>query len=481
MQRHVVAQRPGYLATLEARGLTYNVSFTPDGRREEYFREGVFYNQSAQQETRLVTATEELFRMFGIATEYVLDRCPQRSAVLGLGYSDPETCTPASCLMSRMKIPAYMHHAIIRSWENDIIPEEGETSVFNDFQPIIYGRFDLRWDGVSDPQMYEYNADTPTLLPETAIAMSDWLLGVDWSHYAAFAPDQYNYLHEALKDSWRYKLDLLRKYRPRLGQKPLIHVLYHQIKATAEHRALGINPSAEDHMNAEYMAEVIRQAMGYEGVDAQLVVVMPIQDVHHNIGDDNFYDPQDRRIRVAFKLEPWEWMWSDPFGKAAARSITAPDNDGTVWIEPPYKGLWSNKCMLAVLWEIFKDDPERAKYLIPTWFEGEQPADLRDYVIKPVMGREGANITLVRDGQVVVNTGGTYTADGYIVQSLCEAPTADTPDGPVHYVTGVFTVLNEAAAICVRESDAGPIVVGDSYFVATTTGFTPHILEEVKA
>ena len=36
------------------------------------------------------------------------------------------------------------------------------------------GRFDLAWDGVNDPKMLEYNADTPSILLESGPIQKEW-------------------------------------------------------------------------------------------------------------------------------------------------------------------------------------------------------------------------------------------------------------------------------------------------------------------
>lgn len=38
---------------------------------------------------------------------------------------------------------------------------------------------------------------------------------------------------------------------------------------------------------------------------------------------------------------------------------------GTIWFEAPYKLLWSNKAIFAILWDLFRDDP-RSPWLLPT-------------------------------------------------------------------------------------------------------------------
>ena len=40
----------------------------------------------------------------------------------------------------------------------------------------------------------------------------------------------------------------------------------------------------------------------------------------------------------------------------------------TLWIEPIWKMMWSNKGILPVLWRLFPDHPN----LLPAYFEGEE-------------------------------------------------------------------------------------------------------------
>lgn len=95
---------------------------------------------------------------------------------------------------------------------------------------------------------------------------------------------------------------------------------------------------------------------------------------------------------------------------------------GTVWIEAPYKMLWSNKGLFAVLWQLFQDDP-RSKWLLPTYFEKEAPASLTRYARKPLLAREGADVTLHLDGKVLDATPrGQYGKEGYVVQELAVLP-----------------------------------------------------------
>ena len=61
-------------------------------------------------------------------------------------------------------------------------------------------------------------------------------------------------------------------------------------------------------------------------------------------------------MRSVFKLYPWEWMVHEEFADAALARMG--DEQGqTVWIEPIWKMMWSNKGILPVLWRLYPDHP----------------------------------------------------------------------------------------------------------------------------
>src|SRR6185503_529084 len=121
-----------------------------------------------------------------------------------------------------------------------------------------------------------------------------------------------------------------------------------------------------------------------------------------------FVDLDDRPISTIFKLYPWEWMLAEPFGANALTTLPpasplreyGPRKDrrmwgSTLWIEPIWKMMWSNKALLAILWEL---NPGH-ELLLPAYLDG--PRDLTSYVRKPLLGREGQGIAVIRDGKVV--------------------------------------------------------------------------------
>ena len=152
-----------------------------------------------------------------------------------------------------------------------------------------------------------------------------------------------------------------------------------------------------------------------------------------------------------------------------------PAKHGTVWIEPPYKaGLLGNKAILPVLWKLFGDDPERSRYLLPSYFAGSSgAASLTSYAKKPVWGREGGSVTLVGDGQVITENPSEYGADGlFVVQELCELPSYDGLEGTVHPVIGAWLIDGEPAGMGIREGlGTDGLVIKDNSF------FVPHTVE----
>jgi glutathionylspermidine synthase len=175
--------------------------------------------------------------------------------------------------------------------------------------------------------------------------------------------------------------------------------------------------------------------------------------------DGHIVDANGERVRTIFKLYPWEWLHELPaaeliFDTAAEGAIT--------WIEPPYKMLWSNKGVLPILWELFPDHP----LLLPAYFGDAH--GMTDYVRKPMLSREGANITIVRHGAEVLEYDGPYGEEGFVCQAYVDIPTFATTDGEATPCLGAWVVDGAPAGLAVRES-YGPIT-------DNLSRFTPHVV-----
>ncbi|MBW5485102.1 glutathionylspermidine synthase family protein [Streptomyces bambusae] len=295
-------------------------------------------------------------------------------------------------------------------------------------QPSLYARFDLCYDGTGPAKLLEYNADTPTSLVEAA--SPQWF----WMEERFPGADQWNSLHERLVDAWRRQAELLPP-----GPVHFAH---------SEADELG-----EDLMTVAYLQETADQA----GLETEALAV-------ESIGWDRlsgrFVDERLRFIRSCFKLYPWEWLVSDEFGPQVLGTIDLGGGSGsTCWIEPAWKMLLSNKALLAILWELFPDHPN----LLPAYLDGPRElARTTGYAAKPLLGREGAGVTLHEVG------GEPYAAaegaDPVCFQALAPLPDFDGN----RVVLGAWVVEDESAGLGIRES-SGPVT--DEY-----ARFLPHVI-----
>ena len=179
----------------------------------------------------------------------------------------------------------------------------------------------------------------------------------------------------------------------------------------------------------------------------------------HEIGFSNdqqqsFVDLDEHPMFSIFKLYPWEAMLNEEFGPPALDTYTA-----VRWIEPIWKMLLSNKGILPILWQLY---PNHELLLESHFFVPDgtaPPGTLKDYVRKPLLSREGANITLIRDNAAVVSTEGPYLGR-QIVQAL--APPAIFNNR--HPVLGLWMIDQDCCGMGVRESFS-PITGNLSSFV----------------
>jgi glutathionylspermidine synthase len=291
--------------------------------------------------------------------------------------------------------------------------------------PSLYARFDLVYDGTGPAKMLEYNADTPTSLVEAA--SPQWF----WMEERFPGADQWNSLHERLVDAWK-------RQAPLLPPGP-VHF------AHSETDELG-----EDLMTVAYLRETAEQA----GLATEALSV-------ERIGWDRlsrrFVDEKLRFIRSCFKLYPWEWLVTDRFGKHVLSTLDNGGGSGTTcWIEPAWKMLLSNKALLAILWELHPGHPN----LLPAYLDGPRElATTTGWAAKPLLGREGAGVTLHEPGDDPA-----VRDEPCCYQGLAPLPDFDGN----RTLLGAWVVEDEAAGLGIRES-AGAIT--DEY-----ARFLPHVI-----
>jgi glutathionylspermidine synthase len=131
--------------------------------------------------------------------------------------------------------------------------------------------------------------------------------------------------------------------------------------------------------------------------------------------------------------------------------------DKTQWMEPIWKMMFSNKGLLAILWEMYPGN----ELLLPAYLDG--PREMKDYVRKPLLGREGANVQVIRQGEKEQSYG-RYGEEGWVYQALAPIPCMDG-----HYpVLGSWMIADlGAAGMGIRESD--------TIITTNRSRFVPHL------
>ncbi|MDW4904815.1 glutathionylspermidine synthase family protein [Streptomyces sp. ADMS] len=396
MRRRTIEPRPGWQQTVEEQGLIYPLTRHPDDTLRPYWDESAYYVFSLPEVESLEEVVEELHGMCLAAADHIVTA----NRFADLGITDPRIVA-----------------AVAEAWHR-------RTEL-----PSVYGRFDLRYDGVTGPaKLLEYNADTPTSLVEAA--SPQWF----WMEDRFPGADQWNSLHERLVAAWQKQAALLPPGSP-----------LHFAHSAADE--LG-----EDLMTVAYLKETAEQA----GLDTDWLAM---EEIGWDPLSGRFVDNQLRFMRACFKLYPWEWLTTDQFSGHVLDTL---DNGGgtgtTLWIEPAWKMLLSNKALLAILWELYPDHPN----LLPSYLDGPRElAHTTGYVAKPLLGREGAGVT--------IHEPGTALAPPDVEDPCCYQELAPLPDFDGNRVVlGAWVVQDESAGLGIRES-SGPVTDGYARFL-------PHVI-----
>ncbi len=323
-----------------------------------------------------------------------------------LSQADVAVLEAATLALHEMSLRAAAHAVAHDLGDFLGIPEPAWRAVKASWRrgdPSLYGRMDLRWDGVSPPQLLEYNADTPTALYEAAVLQWDWL------EQTRPAADQFNSLHEALIAAWGG-----------VAQGAPVHFT-----------------CLETHLEDRITTESVRDTAPQAGV---LTGFINLPDIGWD--GQGFVDFANRPIRRAFKLYPTEWMFREEFGPRI-------EDADTRWIEPPWRLILSSKAILALLWQLNPGHPN----LLPAAREKGRIGGPE--IAKPLFGREGANISAPG-----FETPGPFAKDGRVYQAWRELPCV----GGMYPVFGTWVVDGRACGLGIRE-DTTPITRDTSCFV----------------
>ena len=387
MERLSLVPRPDWQARAEAVGFTWH-----HDSGERYWDESAAYALSLTEvEEGLEAPTAELHQM-------CLDLVDEASG--------------SERMMELLEIPEASRDYVADSWKRG--------------EPSLYGRFDFAWDGTGPAKLYEYNADTPTSVFETAVFQWLWLEDGIASGTLPPDADQFNSLYEKLVD----------RFKAIFPEGGFVH--------------FSSDPEfVEDRQTVRFLEDLARQA----GLDPKFVA---IDQIGLN-ADGRFVDDENWLIGAMFKLYPWEQMLRDDYAEPL------PKAEVTV-LEPAWKALLSNKGLLPLLWERHAGHPN----LLASFFESDPAhATLGEaYVRKPLFSREGANISIVEGAAREEGLDAGYGAGSHIRQALHAPPRFDGQ----HVIVGSWLVGDEPAGIALRE-DTGRIT-------RNTSRFVPHFIRD---
>lgn len=238
-------------------------------------------------------ATNELYDMFAVAGEYVIEHE----------------------LFHELNIPFNLIEMVKQSWENDI-------------HWHLYGRFDLAGGVDGKPiKLIEFNADTPTSLFETAI--------VQWALLKFNKMDdrsQFNNLYEAIKENFKRLIvlegateDFAKSYD---GWK----ILFSSIKG-----------SIED----ENTTKLLQTAANEAGFTTDFAFV---DDVGFD-GKEGIFK-EEENFEYWFKLIPWENIGIEE-GDLALVLREIMENQKAIILNPAYTLMFQSKAFMKILWDLY--------------------------------------------------------------------------------------------------------------------------------
>ncbi|MDO4674067.1 glutathionylspermidine synthase family protein [Campylobacter sp.] len=284
-------------------------------------------------------------------------------------------------------IPFNLIDAIKMSWENEV-------------HWHLYGRFDFAGGLDGQPiKLLEFNADTPTSLFESAILQ--WaLLKQNGLDEAA----QFNSIYESLLDNFKRLITLEESVESFEEHYQGWKILFSSVAG-----------SDEEELTTRLLAHIAHEA-GFETAFAHAdAVEFSPEGIFHNGQNYEYW----------FKLIPWEDIAIDE-GELALLLTQIMRHQKAIILNPAYTLLFQSKGILKVLWELYPNHP----LLLET---SSEPLE-GDYVKKPLFGREGANVSIIKDGRTACENVGPYGNGGFIYQRYTPLNSHESES----YQAGVF-------------------------------------------
>lgn len=227
----------------------------------------------------------------------------------------------------------------------------------------IYGRFDFAGGLDGTPiKLLEFNADTPTMLYESAI--------IQWAVLKANGMDenlQFNNIFEAIGENFQRMItlgeDISRFSEMYEGWK----ILFSSIRG-----------SNEEERTVRFLQDIASSyGFGTEFCYVDEATLSGSEGLSYNGNNYEFW----------FKLVPWEDIAIEE-PEMAELMKEMMNNKNTIFLNPAYTLLFQSKRMLKILWDLFPNHP----LLLESSFE---PLKGKKQVRKRAFGREGENVEIL--------------------------------------------------------------------------------------
>ncbi len=361
----------------------------------------LYYSLSETAMAELRRATNELHALYLHATDYVLRD---------------------DTLLRYFNIPDVLWPKIHQSWNNRR-------------NQLITGRFDfcLSEKGL---KVFEYNCDSAACYMEAGKVQGKWA-----EHFGCkTGSDPGSRLHMHLREAWRHS-----------DVNDVLHIMQ------------------DDDPEETYHALFMQEAMEQAGITSK--ILSGLEGLSW-AGDGSILDPDGLKINWVWKT----WAWETALDQIREECGNDPEKLSNYQPGEPrdgaprlvdvllrseimvYEPLWtlipSNKAISPVLWDMFPDYP----YLLESAFHLSDSLQAKGYVIKPIVGRGGANITLFDRGhRLLAETSGRFDDRDQIFQELSRLPQL----GRYHVQVSTFSAAGRYAGACLR-ADESPVITMES-------------------
>lgn len=342
-------------------------------------------------------AGNELYDMFVEAGEYVIK----------------------NNLFFELDIPPTLIDIIKQSWENEV-------------HWHIYGRFDFAGGLDGKPiKLLEFNADTPTLLYESAV--------IQWAmlKYNKMNEDsQFNNIYNAISDNFKRMITLgddISKFDEIYeGWK----ILFSSVRG-----------NVEEERTTRFLMECAKNA----GLKSEFCYIDEV-----SFSEESGVYCDEEQFEFLFKLLPWEIISIDE-PELALIINNMMKNKNTIFLNPAYTILFQSKMMMKILWDLYPNHPLLLE-------SSNMPLSGKKQVKKVSFGREGANVDILdSNGDILQSTNGIYGNYKPIYQEYYEL---NSHNG-FYYQPNVFFAY-ESCGLGFRKSSG----IMDNF-----AKFVPHIIK----